>query len=155
MHPNLYFFSQWHVGKSLLETCISTNAFLFMGDFLKQCSPGTLGSLLRETVVGSLATTESTDYTKVCILVAWCTGAWDSSWVSWKIVLVTTTLMRCFSYFSGSQIVGFEVGCKWGTPYSAMFLRSHFEIYRIFSMYQVLYWAPMTKLSFTFIYPWI
>ena len=32
------FFFQWTVGTSLLETCTSTKALYFMGDFLSQYS---------------------------------------------------------------------------------------------------------------------
>ena len=108
----LVFFLQWCVGNSLLETCISTKTLSSMGDFLRQCSPETLASLLRGTVAGSLATSESTDETKVCMTIAWCMGEWDSSWVSWQIVLDTTALTKMLLSVNGSQIVVFWGGLQ-------------------------------------------
>lgn len=104
------FLFQWCAGTSLLETWLSTKALSFLGHCLKYCFPEGTGPWPRAVRADPWART--TARTEVCMPITRFMGGWDSSQVSWYMVLNSIAPSKALASMDRCQIILVERGTK-------------------------------------------
>lgn len=106
------------------ETWTSRKTLSTVGNFLRQCSPWVPGPQLTGARNSSWTIAESTAGIQVSMSITWYVERWDSSWVTWHMLLVPTAPTKAHLSLNRCQILIVEGGIGVRDYCFAVFLMS-------------------------------